>query len=125
MPTSVFLILPFGAFFQVVKPMFSFVLSTLAAINSAAVCPVITSRKLSGQFVLNRCKKIFCGLCSYIIIGTALGVDVGYLLIKSSFAAAYVSDTGKLLFKIIFAENVVGIFQPFIIHCKSFDDVFL
>ena len=46
MLTSVLRMAPLGAFFQVVKPIFSFVLSTLAVINSAAVCPVIAQCSL-------------------------------------------------------------------------------
>jgi hypothetical protein len=37
---------PLGAFFQVVKPMFSLALSTLAEIISAAVRPVIAQCNL-------------------------------------------------------------------------------
>ena len=58
-----------------------------------------------------------------IIVSAALSVDIGDFLIEPAFTGTNVSDARQLLFKIVLAEDVIGIFQPFIIHGKAFDDV--
>lgn len=54
----------------------------------------------------------------------ALRIDVGDFLIKPPFAVADVADAGQLFFKIIFTENIGGVFQTLIVHGEPFDDVF-
>ena len=68
-------------------------------------------------------EKLFGNFFICIIVGAALSVNIGDFLVEPAFTGADITDTRQLLFKIVLAKNVVGVFQPFIIHGKAFDDV--
>jgi len=59
------------------------------------------------QFILNSGIKSFGGIGILAIVGAARRIDVRYFLIKSTLAAAYILDTGKLFFKVVFTKNII------------------
>jgi len=79
-------------------------------------CPV--------EFVLNRGEKILCDRRIFIIIRRK-SVDICDLLVKPPLTCANFPDSLKEFLEIVFAENSISLFEPFIIQNKSFDDVFL
>lgn len=76
------------------------------------------------KFILHGGKKLFGNFFVRVIIGTALSIDIGDLLIKAPFTGADVPNPFQLFFKIVFPKIVLRIFQPLIIHGKALDDVF-
>ena len=60
----------------------------------------------------------------FVVVVTALGVDICNLLIVTSFGGAYLTDAVEQFVKVVFAEDSLA-FQSFIIECKSLDNVFL
>src|SRR3989338_3241243 len=84
-------------------------------------------RRLAGdgkvQFILHGGEKLFGDFLIWIIVSTALGVNVSDFLIKPPLTGANIANAGKLLFKVVSAKNLPRIFQSLIIHGKALDDV--
>ena len=56
------------------------------------------------EFVLNGFKKRLRYLCIFVVVNTALLIDVGYFKVKASFAGTYLADTLEEFIEIIFTE---------------------
>ena len=74
------------------------------------------------ELILHRGEKLLCDGAFHIIVGAALRIDVRDFLVESSLAGPDVPDTLQLFLEIIFAEKVLRLPQPCVIHHITFDD---
>lgn len=74
------------------------------------------------KLILHRGEKLLCDRAFHIVVGAAPGIDVCDFLVKSSLAGPDVPDTLQLFLEIIFAEKVLRLPQPHVIHHIAFND---
>jgi len=75
------------------------------------------------QFVLDYGEKLFGHRRVFIIICRE-NVYIGNLLVKAPLTGPDFPDTLQEFIKIILAENLIALFEPFIIQNKAFDNEF-
>ena len=63
------------------------------------------------EFVLDGSEKLFSNFFICIIVGDTLRINISDFLVESPLARTNITDTRQLFFKIVLAENVVGVFS--------------
>ena len=96
-------------------------ISICSLVNQLCCC---MSMNCIMHLVLNLCKELLCCFCCPIIIKSC-GIDIGYLLVKSTLKETDLTNLLKQAVKVFYCKHRATIFQAFIIHDPAFDGVVL
>ena len=69
--------------------------------------------------------EIPCGRGVFVIVRTAFGIDVGYLLPDASFAGTDGTHTLQQFAEVVFAKDRRTLLQPLVVHHESFLDILM